>query len=233
MQKYTCAGSCRFTATPNVVLPGLTPRSNRSQLSPRLVVRITPPCSLPKFIPTQAYSVLGSAGSRTTPREYLMSENRLKSQSCQDAPLSALRHTPVRLEISTVPASAPPTATPCRSSRSTSPANSLLRMVQVCPPSTLLAAPPTSSAAYILLGLPASMSMPRMRIAKAICTCSGLDTVAMYDQLSPPSSLLKTSAPSVPANIMLGSLGWNRSDQTTRPSVIFIRCQRSPPSALR
>ena len=179
-----------MTATPKVVLPGLMPWSKRSHVSPRLVVRITPPCSLPKFMPTQAYSVLGSAGSRTTPREYMMSENRPNSQSCQDAPRSVLRHTPVRLEISTELESAPPTATPCRSSRSTSPANSLLRIVQVLPPSVLLAAPPTSRAAYILLGLPASMSMPRMRMAKAICTCSGLETVAMWAQFSPPSSLL-------------------------------------------
>ena len=56
-------------------------------------------------------------------------------------------------------------------------------------------------------------------MANAICTCEGFDTVAMCAQFWPPSSLLYTSAPSVPRNMILGSLGWNRMDQTTRPSV--------------
>ena len=82
-------------------------------------------------------------------------------------------------------------------------------------------------------GLFASIARPRMRVANAICTESGLEMVAMYSQFSPPSTLLKTSLPSVPRNMVLASPGWNFRDHTTRPSVRFMRSQLSPRSLLR
>ena len=110
----------------------------------------------------------GRRGATRTPREYLIGEYLPRRRSSHVSPRSRLRHTPVRLEMKATSESGAPTATACRSNKSTSGARSRLTISQVLPASGLLATPPTSIAAYTLSGLPASMARPRIRVGNLI-----------------------------------------------------------------